>query len=215
MRIGLALLLSVASLWASDDGVGFAVRGARYRLQPEDKFEVLYRYTPEFNVTVSVEPDGFVALPLVGEVKVAGLTVEAAKLEIEKKAGERLNDPEVNLVLRDYQKPYIVVAGEVSKPGRIDLRGRMTTVEAIAQSGGFKDSAKHGQVLLVRQADSGRAEVKLLDMRRMMKSNGVGEDLELRSGDMLVVPRNFISRIDPYVRLGTTGLYALLLGLQL
>lgn len=215
MRICLILLLSLAPLLAGEDQTQFASRENRYRLQTDDKFEVQYRYTPEFNVTVSVDPDGFVSLPLVGEIHVAGLTLEAAKSEIRKRAAERLNEPEVELVLREYVKPHFVVAGEVSRPGRYDFRGRVTMVEAIAQSGGFKDSAKHTQVVLLRQVDSDRAEVKLLDMRRMMNGRGLDENLELRPGDTLVVPKNLISRIEPFVRMGSTSLYAFLLGLQL
>lgn len=214
MKALLLLLLAVISVHAADDPQ-FAAREPRYRLQLDDKFEVQYRFTPEFNTTVAVEPDGFVTLPLVGQVKVAGLTLDAARREIEKKAGERLNAPEVNLVLRDYLKPFFVVAGEVTKPGRYDLRGRITTVEAVAQGGGFKESAKHTQVVLVRKVDAEHAELKLLDMRKMMSGKGVIEDVELRSGDMLIVPKNTISRMEPYLRLGTTALYALLLGLTI
>lgn len=214
MRTGLLTLLGLASLWAGEQPTQFASREARYVLQVEDKFEVQYRYTPEFNIQVSVGPDGFVTLPLVGEIKVGGLTLQAAKLEIEKGAGERLNTPEVQLVLRDYVKPHFVVAGEVSKPGRFELRGQVTTMEAIAQSGGFKEGAKHTQVVLVRKADGGMAELRLLDMRRMLSGKGLDEDIEVRSGDMLVVPKNMISRLDPYVRLASTTLYAILWGIQ-
>lgn len=192
----------------------FADREARYRLQPEDKVEVQYRYTPEYNALVSIQPDGFVSLPFTGDVKVTGLTLEAAGAAIAKKAGERLSAPEVSVLLREYVKPYFVVAGEVAHPGRFDLRGSVSVVEAIAQSGGFKESSKHSQVVLVHKVDPEHAEVKLLNLNRLMSAGGIREDLELRSGDMLIVPKTLISKVDPYIRLTTSSLTSILFGIK-
>src|ERR1044071_7310964 len=65
----------------------------RYRLQPGDVLEVQYRYSPEFNQTVTVQPDGYVALEIGGDVKVAGLTIEQTRQAILRKAAARLQDP--------------------------------------------------------------------------------------------------------------------------
>lgn len=192
----------------------FADREPRYRLQPEDKIEVQYRYTPEYNAVVSIQPDGFVSLPFTGDVKVTGLTLEAAGAAIAQKAGERLAAPEVSVLLRDYVKPYFVVAGEVAHPGRFELRGTVSVVEAIAQSGGFKESSKHSQVVLVHKVDPEHAEVKLLNLNRLMSKAGVREDFEIRTGDMLIVPKTLISKIDPYIRLTTSSLTSILFGIK-
>ena len=187
----------------------FTERDARYRLQPEDKIEVQYRYTPEYNTLATVQPDGFTTMPLIGEVKLAGLTVEQATAAISEKAAKRLTDPEVIVVLKEYVKPFFTVAGEVAKPGRIELHGQVTLVEAIAMSGGFKDSAHRTQVLLLRRSSPEMAEIKLYDVRKMMSPQGIREDVTLQSGDMLVIPRNTLSKIEPYVRISDAGLYAL------
>ena len=187
-----------------------AERDAHYRLQPEDKVDVQYRFTPEFNGGASIQPDGYASFPLVGELKLAGLTLEEATAAIRKKANERLNEPEVAVLLRDYVKPFFVAAGEVARPGRVEMRGNVTLIEAIALSGGFKDSARRTQVLLLRKSPSGdTAEVKLYDMRKLMSARGLGEDIPVRPGDMLVVPRNTISKIEPFVRIAETGFYGL------
>lgn len=206
----IALFAAVAACAAPQ----FADRDARYRLQPQDSIDVQYRYTPEYNASVTVQPDGFISLPVVGDVKVGDLSLDEASAAIAKKAGERLRDPEVNVLLRDYQKPYFVVAGEVSHPGRFDMRGSMTVVEAIAISGGFKDSAKHTQVILLRKADAQHAEVKVLDLRKLMSEKGIREDIEVKSGDMLVVPKNALSRVAPYMTMASTGLYGLSMALM-
>lgn len=209
----LALTLTVIS-GACLAQTSFPSRDARYRLQPEDKIEVQYRYTPEYNATVSIQPDGFISLPLAGDVKVAGLTLAAASAAVTEKAGERLASPEVSVILREYVKPYFVVAGEVAHPGRFDLRGTVSVVEGIAQSGGFKESSKYSQVVLLRKTDTDLAQVKLLDLRHLMSPSGIQEDLELRSGDMLIVPKNLISKIEPYLRVTSSTITSILFGIR-
>jgi polysaccharide export outer membrane protein len=204
-------LLMTALVYAAPQ---LADRDARYRLQAQDSIEVQYRYTPEYNATVTVQPDGFISLPEVGDVKVGDLSVDEASAAIAKKAGERLRDPQVNVLLRDYQKPYFVVAGEVEHPGRFDMRGSITVVEAIAMSGGFKESAKHTQVILLRKADAGHAQVRMLDLRKLMSEKGISEDIEVKTGDMLVVPKNAMSRVAPYVALASTGMVGLSMALM-
>src|SRR5258708_32517413 len=100
----------------------------RYRLQPGDVIEVQFRYSPEFNQTVTVQPDGYISLEIGGDLKVAGLTVEQAHAAILKKASSRLQDPIATIVLKEFQKPYVVVAGEVATPGKVELRERMTAI---------------------------------------------------------------------------------------
>src|SRR6202034_2070533 len=134
-----AVLLIVASFLFGGQAPGsFVERDPRYRLQPTDILEVHYRYTPEFNQTVTVQPDGFVNLQIVGDLKLQGLTLEEVKAVILEKASQRLKDPEVTLVLKDFEKPYFVVGGEVANPGKYEMRGQVTAVQAIAMAGGVK-----------------------------------------------------------------------------
>jgi polysaccharide export outer membrane protein len=215
MRTTLTVLALAGALagWATAQPA-FADRDPHYKLQPEDKIEVQYRYTPEYNATVALQPDGYVSLPLVGEVKLASLSLADASQAISMKARERLAEPEITVLLKEYVKPYFVVAGEVAHPGRFDFHGDITLVEALAISGGLKDSAKRTQVVLLRKTGPELAEVHLVDVRKLMTGSNIREDLPLRPGDMIVVPRNFISRIEPYIRLTETSLYSVILGLK-
>jgi len=192
---------------------GFTARDQRYRIQPNDVIEVQFRYTPEFNFTTTVQPDGYVSGQAAGDVSVAGLTIAEASKAIAAKAAVRLKDPEVTVVLKDFVKPHFVVAGEVNHPGTYDLRGDVGIIQAIAMSGGFKDSAKRTQVILVRRAYAEYAEVKVFDMNKRMSPDQIREDITLRPDDMLVVPRNRISKIEPYIRFTSLGMYGLSMGL--
>lgn len=202
------LLLSAALFAAEQARPAFAERDPRYRLQPNDVIEVQYRYTPEYNQTASVQPDGFVTLQLIGDVKVEGLTLDQARTAVRDQAATRLREPEVFLVLKDYEKPHFVVGGEVANPGRFDYRGRITAVEAIAMAGGFKTaSAKHSQVILFRRVNSETGETRVLNMKEIMYAPKLEEDLALQPGDMLLVPQNRVSKIERFIKWANLGVY--------
>jgi polysaccharide biosynthesis/export protein len=179
----------------------------RYTLRAGDVLELQYRYTPEQNQTVTVLPDGYVILNLVGEVRISDLTLKQAHDLIVEKVRDRLNDPELNLVLKEFQKPYVVVAGEVAKPGRFDLRENTTAMQAVLLSGGFTQSAQTGQILLFRKINGDDAEVRVLNLSKLRKTNDLERDIQLQSGDMLFVPRDKIEKISRFIKLANLGLY--------
>lgn len=179
----------------------------QYRLQPGDLLELQYHYTPELNQTATITPDGYVNLNLVGNVKVSDLTMQQAHDLIVKNASEHLNDPVLNLILRDFQRPYVVVAGEVPKPGRIDLRETTTAMQAILLAGGFSETAQSGQVVLFRRINSDEAEVKVLHLTNINKTQKLEHDVTLQQGDMLLVPRNKVAKLSRFMKLLNIGTY--------
>jgi polysaccharide export outer membrane protein len=206
LRSVLVLCASLALAQTSESG--FADRDARYRLQTGDVLEVNYRYTPEFNQTVTVQPDGYVSLNLAGDLKLGGLTLDAAKKTLLEKSSARLRDPEIALVLKDYVKPHFFVAGEVAAPGRFELRGPVSALEAVAMAGGLKNSAKHSQAILYRKVNPETAEAKLVNLKQIATLTGMREDFELRPGDLLFVPQNRVSKVERFVKWGSFGIYA-------
>jgi polysaccharide export outer membrane protein len=197
-------LLDPASLCAQ---TGFSEHDPRYRIQPTDVIELHYRYTPEFDQTFTVQPDGFATLQIVGDIKLQGLTLDQLKAVILEKASLRLKDPEITLVLKDFEKPYFIVGGQVEKPGRFEMRGNVTALEAIAMAGGFKTlSAKHSQVVLLRKVGPDLARTEILDLKAAMTGSSE-PNIELRPGDMLIVPQNRISQIERFVKMANVGAY--------
>ena len=179
----------------------------RYVLQPGDEITVQYRYTPEFNQTLKIHPDGFVSLEVTGDTKIGGLTVHQALELIIEKAKVRLKDPEITLALKDFEKPFFVVTGEVAKPGKFELRDNVTALQAIMLAGGFKDQAKSSQIVVFRRLNSELSEIKLLNFKRVAKKGSKFQDLTLQPGDMLMVPQNTITRIELYMKAANVGLF--------
>lgn len=74
-------------------------------------------------------------------------------------------------------------------------------------AGGFEDSAKHSQVLLFRRVNNDWYEVKNVNLKHILQGHDVNEDPEIRTGDMLVVPQNFISKIKKFMPNTAVGAY--------
>jgi polysaccharide biosynthesis/export protein len=208
MRITNIFLGLICASMAFGQPGAFAERDPRYRLQSTDAVEVHYRYTPEFDQTVVIQPDGFVNLQIIGDLKLQGLTLDQAKTVIVEKASLRLKDPEVTLILKDFEKPYFVVGGEVGHPGKFEMRGSLTAVEAIAIAGGFKTaSAKHSQVILFRRVGPELAKTAILNLKAATSPTSTESLSDLRSGDLLFVPQNIVSKIERYVKWVNVGMY--------
>ena len=170
-----------------------------YRLQRSDVIEVQFTFSPEFNQTLTVQPDGFIAPRSVDEIAAEGRTIAELRGSIQQAYAPVLRDPEVTVVLREFDKPFFLAGGQVAKPGKYELRSRTTVSEAIAIAGGFNDQARHSQVVLFRKVTDGVVESKILNMKAMLNSKNLDEDVELRPGDMLFVPQNRISKIKKFL----------------
>jgi polysaccharide biosynthesis/export protein len=200
------VLISILTMSAAAE-TALVKRDARYRLSPSDVIEVDFRLSPEFNANVPIQPDGFITIPNIGDVKVADLTLSDAVKAIKEKASERLNDPEVTVELKQFQTPYFIVGGQVASPGKIEFHGHVTAIQAVQLAGGFKDGAKTNQILLIRRIDDQNAETKLINYRRVLKHYQANEDVDIQAGDMLYVPQTTLQKITPYIKLTNVGLY--------
>jgi polysaccharide export outer membrane protein len=178
----------------------FAERHPRYELQPSDTFDVVFDYTPEFNQTITVEPDGYVHLRSVGDMSVRDLTVQQATEQITLAYTKILSKPKISLVLKDFQKPYFIADGQVRSPGKYELRGDTTVVQALAMAGGFQSQyAKHSQVVLFRRVNDNWAQGRVIDVKKMQSDRNLSEDVRLQPGDLIFVPKNGSSKLQQWL----------------
>lgn len=190
----------------SSSDLQFQSRSPRYEVHAGDSFDINFELSPEFNQTgVTVQPDGFVTLRGVGDLKVDGQTAPALTETLRTAYGKILHDPIITVTLKDFEKPYFVADGQVMRPGKYDLRGPVTLTQAIAMAGGFLDSAKHSQVLLFRRIDDQWTEAKLINVKKMEKSGKLAEDPFLHPGDMFFVPKNAFSKFARFIPSGNVG----------
>jgi polysaccharide export outer membrane protein len=162
---------------------------ARYQLRRGDVLELQFPFVPDFNQTTTVHPDGYVTLRVVGPLRADGLTLPELTQQVRAEYAAILRDPVITIELKEFEKPYFIVAGEVERPGKYDLRGETTATQAIAVAGGLKDRAKHAEAAIIRRLPGGRFEAKRLNLKKMLKEAQLNADLRLESGDMLFIPR--------------------------
>jgi polysaccharide biosynthesis/export protein len=172
----------------------------QYKLHSGDTIELDFRLSPELNQTVVIDADGSVSLLVIGRVQLAGLTVQQARELIIGKESQHLVNPEVNIQVTNFQHFYVVVAGEVYLPQKIELREEMTALQAIILAGGIKISGRETQVLLYRRVNAQFAEVHKLNMR-IKKTAQLENDMRLEPGDLILVPRNKVESVARYVRI--------------
>jgi len=192
---------------STDAAPGLHERYPRYQLRKGDTFDLDFSLSPEFNQTVAVQPDGFVTLKGVGSIFVAGRTLPELTEAVKSAYAKTLHDPVIAIALRDFEKPYFIASGQVEKPGKYDLRSDLTVTEGVAIAGGFNDKAKHSQVVLFRPIPGGGYEAKLLNVKKLLATRNLSEDVQLQPGDMLYVPQNALSKIRPFLPTSSMGAY--------
>jgi polysaccharide biosynthesis/export protein len=155
-----------------------------YRIGREDVLDVAVWRDADMSRTVPVRPDGYISMPLLGDVKAEGKTPHELAEELGEKLGAFLQAPRVTVIVREVNSARVFVTGEVARPGAYPLRGRMSLVQVIALAGGFSDFADREAIRVLRQGEPEAIPVSYSDL--------VGEDggrsLLLRPGDTVVVP---------------------------
>src|ERR1700691_3073363 len=154
-----------------------------YRLNRSDVVALSFTLSPEFDQTITVQPDGYVFLKDAGLVLAQGRTLEEFRMAVRQAYTGYLHDPQVAVALKEFEHPYFIAGGEVGHPGKYELRADTSIMEAIEIAGGFTHEAKHSQVLLFRHVNDEIVEARLFNLKKMLKERNLGEDSQLRPGD--------------------------------
>jgi polysaccharide biosynthesis/export protein len=193
------------------DGMGNPRLGGErrplYRLNHSDVVALSFTLSPEFDQTLTIQPDGYVALKDAGAVIAQGLTLEEFRLAVQRAYTGYLHDPQVAVALKEFEHPYFVAGGELAKPGKYELRSDTSIIEAVEIAGGFTHEAKHSQVLLFRRVNDDLVEARVFNLKKMLKERNLGEDSQLRPGDFVFVPQNIISKIERFLTKPSLSMY--------
>jgi polysaccharide export outer membrane protein len=195
---------------ATGDAMSLGLTGERrplYRLCKSDVVQASFTFSPEFDQTVTVQPDGYIVLKGVGSIFVEGATLSQASNTIRNAYSKMLREPEVTLTLKEFEKPYFIAAGQVGHPGKYELRSEVTVTEAVAMAGGFTQQAKHSQVVLFRRVSEQLAEARVLNIKRALQTRELGEDVRLHPGDLVYVPQSRISKVRKFIPIPSLGMY--------
>ena len=137
---------------------------------------------------VPVRPDGMISLPLLGDVKAAGLTPLQLQDQLTTELKKYISDPQVTVIVGEVHSMTFNVVGEVMRPGYYPLTRRMTVLDAIALSGGFRDFANAKKIYVLRtQADGQQVKLKF-NYKNVIKGKDAQQNIELEPRDTIVVP---------------------------
>jgi polysaccharide export outer membrane protein len=158
-----------------------------YIIGESDILAINVWHEPELTRTVPVRTDGKITLPLIGELQAAGQTVDQLRTTIATQLKHFLEAPEVTVIVQEPRSQFFTVVGKVMKPGSYPLGQRLTVMDGLALSGGFKDFAKVNKIQVVRTHRDGRVERLSFDYKRAVAGD-LKQNFVLEQHDMIVVP---------------------------
>jgi polysaccharide export outer membrane protein len=171
-----------------------------YEIQAGDMLDIKFYYNTQLNEEVTVRPDGRIALQLAGEVWAAGLTPAELKDILTDIYSNTIRDPELTVLVRSFESQKVYVDGEVGGSRLIKLVGSMTALQAISSAGGFKDTARRTEVVVIRRIPNSNPLVIKLDLEEALKGTDISQDIVLQPSDIVYVPKSAIANVNLWVR---------------
>ncbi|HYD86893.1 MAG TPA: polysaccharide biosynthesis/export family protein [Vitreimonas sp.] len=170
-----------------------------YRFYPGDEIEIAVFSAPELTRTVTVAPDGRIALPLIGAVRAADLTAAELHDALVAQYAQHLRMPELTVTPRSYGSRQVFVGGEVARPGIYEMPAQIDAFQAVALAGGFLPTARRGDVLVLSRA-SGETQVNEIDLSPRAMRQGFPDAQPLQRYDVVYVPRSRISQVNLFMQ---------------
>jgi polysaccharide biosynthesis/export protein len=160
---------------------------ADYVIGVDDALEVLYWQDKDMSAAVVVRPDGNISLPLLNEVKAAGLTPEELRKQVAEAATKFVEEPTVSVVVKAINSRKVYVTGMVAKPGTVPLMDRTTVLQMIATVGGLNEYAKAEEITIIR-SENGKEVVKKFNYKDVVRGKRLEQNIELKPGDVIAIP---------------------------
>ena len=161
-----------------------------YTIEPGDLLEIIVLGEEELSRTLMVMHNGTISFPLIGEVKVAGLTPEQAANLVAENLKSYFTHPVVSIILKSPTLPYVSVFGEVLRQGAVEYQRGLRITDYLALAGGPTPRANLRNVRVVRFRPEGPVTMTI-NIDRILKQGVQKDNLELKSGDWLYVPKRF------------------------
>ncbi len=184
------MLAGCAARGARPDYAQFARSDPRthpYVIGVADVVHVSVWKDPTLTADGPVEPDGTFTVPLVGQVHVAGQTVEQVRQTLARRLSTYVKDPIVNVAVKEVNSYRFTVSGQVERPGMFTPRYFVTVSEAIALAGGPNRYASPSDIVVVR-TENGRTRRIPIDLEGILSGESPEQDIVVIRGDTVLVP---------------------------
>jgi polysaccharide export outer membrane protein len=181
LSIALLMIATASASWAQDP---------EYRLGAGDTIRVLVFQNPDLTLETRVSENGTISYPLLGTVKIGGMTIARAEQAIANalRTGGFIKKPQVNVLLLISRGNQVSVLGQVNRPGRYPLETFNTRVsEMLALAGGIAPTG--GDVVILTGMRDGTSFRKEIDIAAMLLNNKLEDDMVVAGGDVIYVNR--------------------------
>lgn len=183
--------LAVPCAHAQPAAAPAAGEAALYRIGPGDTVRIAVYQSPDLSLETRVSESGLISYPLIGSVRLGGLTVSQAEAALADalRKGDFIKNPQVTVMVTQVRANQVNVLGQVGKPGRVplDVAG-MRLTDVLALAGGVTTTAGADTVVVTGQRN-GQPFRKEVDLPRMFAPGGRGDDIEIQPGDAIWVDR--------------------------
>ncbi len=165
-----------------------------YRLGPQDRVSVVVYEHPELEIKdIVITPDGYISTPLVGPVKIGGLTLEAATSLLKERYSKYIKNPLVSLIPIQVLGHNFTIAGKVNSPGRYPISGTTTRLmDAVALAKGFSQGEVNGDTTEIADLENAyivrNGELLPVDFRKAIYEGNPLHNIPLVNGDYIFVP---------------------------
>ncbi len=162
-----------------------------YRVGPQDVLDISVFGVPDLSGTVIVAANGSIQLPLIGETPAAGKTVRELQEDLASRLGaEYLQNPQVTVLVKEYNSRTVILTGEINNPGVYPLKGKTSLLQLVAKAGGFGEGSD--STVLVLRKSGGKRRAARFDISAIEK--GRAADPILQGGDTVVAGSSAIKK---------------------
>jgi polysaccharide biosynthesis/export protein len=158
-----------------------------YVIGEEDMLTVNIWKERDLTGAVVVRPDGRITVPLVGEVKVVGMTPLQLETQLEEKLKPFITVPKVSVAVNQINSRKVYLIGQVMREGAFPINSSMTVLQVLAGAGGLRDFAKRKKIYILRK--HGDEEIRFpFDYDAAIRGRNREENIRVEPGDTIVVP---------------------------
>ncbi len=169
---------------------GYIFTNGDYRIGPHDILEINIYQEDDLPKMSRVSAEGFISLPLIGQVEVGGLTVAEVGCKITKLLKkDYMYNPQVTIFVKEYSLKKISILGAIRSPGsyKIPQERPLTVLEAISLAGGFSKDAAKNKIRILRVEHGIEKNIEV-DVKKITKKGDRKKDIILKANDIIFIP---------------------------
>jgi polysaccharide export outer membrane protein len=159
----------------------------QYVIGPEDVLYIHVWREDALSRSVPVRVDGNISLPIINEIRAAGLTPLQLKEALTRRLKEFIESPNVSVTVMEANSFKVYVSGQVKTPGVYRLRSETTVLQIIPMAGGFTEWADQKKILIIRRENSKEKRITV-NYKKIMKGDDSSSNVTLKPGDTVIVP---------------------------